>query len=110
MFRATIVSISLSLAFFPISAKALPTSAQIDHAAQIICQVPQESASITRNIYYQELGKWVSEGNITTNEMQDEDTREMITRQLIKQINQTCPERSTELNNQIWSVVFITNN
>ncbi|EHJ10112.1 hypothetical protein CWATWH0003_5135b4, partial [Crocosphaera watsonii WH 0003] len=30
-------------------------------------------------------------------------------RQLIKQIYQICPQRATELNNQIWSVVFITN-
>ncbi len=25
-------------------------------------------------------------------------------------IDQTCPERATELNNQIWSVVFLNNN
>ena len=78
MFSATIGSISLSLALFPISAQALPTPAQVDHTAERICQVPQESASITRNIYYQELGKSVSNGNITANQIQDEDTREII--------------------------------
>ncbi|MGK7939268.1 MAG: hypothetical protein AB4062_03760 [Crocosphaera sp.] len=95
-----VLSVTVSL-----PSQALPTPSQINEAAERICQIPQESSEMTRNIYYQEVAKWVNTGQITMNDMEDEEIRENITTQVIKEINNICPDLSTKINNEIWNVV-----
>ena len=109
MLRQFIWLIPVMSVTFSVPSQALPTAGQINETVQRICQIPQASSEMTRNIYYQELAKWVNSGNITVNDMEDEAIRETITTKVIKEINNTCPDRSTHINNQIWNVVITPN-
>ncbi|MDJ0509777.1 MAG: hypothetical protein QNJ64_11055 [Crocosphaera sp.] len=106
MLRQFIWLLPLMAVTIPLPSQALPTADQINETAQRICQIPEASSEMTRNIYYQEVAKWVNTGNISIDDMEDETIRETITTQVIKEINNTCPDISTHINNQIWNVVM----
>jgi hypothetical protein len=110
MLRQVIILTSFISLVSSLPSQAVPTSSQINETAQRLCEIPGESSSMTRNIYYQEVKKWVDDGSLTVSDIEDEEIRENLNRELIKEIHKTCPLQAKAINNKIWNIITLSNN
>ena len=104
MLRRFIWLMPFAIGLFPTPVNALPTSPQIDQLAQKICQIPNQSPEAFQEAMLQkmmqEMASWMDTGNLTIQEMQDEDTLFQIGNEVGLQMYEICPSRAIEINEQ----------
>ncbi|MDJ0660027.1 MAG: glutamyl-tRNA amidotransferase [Crocosphaera sp.] len=105
MLRPFVGLLSLTVALIPISVQAFPTSPQINKLAQRICQLPSQSPETFQDSMMKETMRemqgWINQGNLSLEEIQDQDTLAEIGVQIGLEMYQICPNRITELGNQL---------
>ncbi|MDJ0730351.1 MAG: glutamyl-tRNA amidotransferase [Crocosphaera sp.] len=104
MLRRFIWLMPLAIGLFPASVKALPTSPQINQLAQKICQLPSQSPEAFQESMLKEMvaemGGWMNQGNLSLEEMQDQDTLFQIGNEVGLKMAEICPSRMKEIGNQ----------
>lgn len=104
MLRRFIWLMPLAIGLFPASVNALPTSPQINQLAQRICKLPATSPEVFQESMVKEMiqamGGWMEEGNLSLEEMQDQQTLFEIGNEVGLQMYGICPNRMNEIGNQ----------
>ncbi len=104
MLRRLLWLMPLALAVCPVEVQAFPSSPQINQLAQRICQLPIQSPEAFQEAMLREMvaemGGWMNQGNLSLEEMQDQDVVAEIGRQVGLEMYEICPNRITEIGNQ----------
>lgn len=104
MLRRLLWLVPLTIGLFPVAVHAFPTSPQINKLAQRICQLPSQSPEAFQEAMVkemlQEMGGWMNQGNLTLEEMQDQNTLRQIGNSVALEMYEICPNRVIELGNQ----------
>ncbi len=104
MLRRLIWLIPLTIVVSPVEVQAFPTSPQINQLAQRICQLPIQSPEAFQEAMLQEMvaemGGWMNQGNLSLEEMQDQDVLAEIGLQVGLEMYEICPSRITKIGDQ----------
>ena len=104
MLRRFIWLMPLAIGLFPASVNALPTSPQINQLAQRICQLPSQSPEEFKESMVQEMMRematWMEQGNLSIQEMQDQQVVFQIGKEIGLKMSEICPSRMMEMNEQ----------